>query len=76
MSQNSENISGSWDLYMIGVYRSVLEEILGVHHHLPNQILYMQPHGPRPIRQLRDDPPTTRRPANYRQTHQNVDISG
>ena len=62
MSQNSENMSGSWDLYMNGVYRSVLEELLGVHRHLPNQILYMQPHGPRPIRQLRDDPPTIDKP--------------
>ena len=47
---------------MNGVYRSVLEEILGVHYHLPDQILYMQPHGPRPIRQLRDDPPTIDKP--------------
>ena len=47
---------------MNGVYRSVLEELLGVHRHLPNQILYMQPHGPRPIRQLRDDPPTIDKP--------------
>ncbi len=62
MSQNSENMSGSWDLYMNGVYRSVLEEILGVHRHLPNQILYMQPHGRSSISRLRDDPPTIDKP--------------
>ncbi len=51
-----------WDLYMNGVYGSVMEEILGVQKHLPNQIFYMQPHGPRQITKLRDDPPTIDKP--------------
>ena len=51
-----------WDLYMNGVYRSVLEEILAVHKHLPDQILYMQPHGSGQITKLRDDPPTIDKP--------------
>lgn len=51
-----------WDLYMNGVYRSVMEEILGVQKHLPNQIFYMQPHGPGQITRLRDDPPTIDKP--------------
>ena len=51
-----------WDLYMNGVYRSVMEEILGVQKHLPNQIFYMQPHGPGQITKLRDDPPTVDKP--------------
>ena len=51
-----------WDLYMNGVYRSVLEEILAVHKHLPDQILYMQPHGSGQITKLRDDPPTIVKP--------------
>ncbi len=51
-----------WDLYMNGVYRSVLEEILAVHRHLPDQILYMQPHGSGRITKLRDDPPTIDNP--------------
>ena len=54
--------SDRWDLYMNGVYRSVLEEILDVHRHLPDQILYMQPHGPGQITRLRDDPPTIDNP--------------
>ena len=51
-----------WDLYMNGVYRSVMEEILGVQKHLPHQIFYMQPHGRNPIAKLRDDPPTIDKP--------------
>ena len=51
-----------WDLYMNGVYRSVLEEILAVHKHLPDQILYMQPHSSGQITKLRDDPPTIDKP--------------
>ena len=51
-----------WDLYMNGVYRSVMDEILSVQKHLPNQIFYMQPHGPGQIARLRDDPPTIDKP--------------
>ncbi len=51
-----------WDLYMNGVYRSVLEEILAVQRHLPDQILYMQPHGSGQITKLRDNPPTIGKP--------------
>ncbi len=51
-----------WDLYMNGVYRSVMDEILGVQKHLPNQIFYMQPHGPGQITRLRDNPPTIDKP--------------
>ena len=57
MPKSDENDAERWDLYMNGVYRSVLEEILGVHKHLPDQILYMQPHGSGQITRLRDDPP-------------------
>ena len=55
-----------WDLYMNGVYRSVLEEIHAVHRHLPDQILYMQPQGPGQITKLRDDPPTIDKPTKMR----------
>ena len=51
-----------WDLYMNGVYRSVMEEIIDVQKHLPYQIFYMQPHGPGQITRLRDDPPTINKP--------------
>ena len=60
MTRNGENNAERWDLYMNGVFRSVLEEIRGVHRHLPDQILYMQPHGSGQITRLRDDRPTSR----------------
>lgn len=47
---------------MNGVFRSVMEEIERVQRVLPDQILYMQPHGSNPVRKLRDDPPTVERP--------------
>ena len=62
MPKSDENDAERCDLYMNGVYRSVLEEILGVHKHLPDQILYMQPHGSGQITRLRDDPPPIDKP--------------
>ena len=55
-------VNDRWDLYMNGVFRSVLDEILKVHRQLPDQILYMQPHGPGQISKLRDDTPTIDKP--------------
>ena len=62
MAYGKESNAEYWDLYMNGVYRSVLGEILNVHKAQPDQILYMQPHGPGRIARLRDDPPTEEDP--------------
>jgi hypothetical protein len=45
-------------LFINGVYKSVFEEILGTQAELPEQILFLQPHGPRPILDLRYSPPS------------------
>jgi len=45
-------------LFKNGVYESVLQEILKIQSVLPEQILFLQPHGPRPILNLQDSPPS------------------
>ena len=52
-----------WDLYMNGVLSvSVWKKSLKSAGTCPDQILYMQPHGPGQITKLRDDPPTIYKP--------------
>ena len=45
-------------LFINGVFASVFEEILRTQHELPDQILFLQPHGPRAIVDLRYSPPS------------------
>ncbi|MFC2023426.1 hypothetical protein ACFLT5_01675 [Chloroflexota bacterium] len=45
-------------LFMNGVFDSVLQEILQVQSHLPEQILFLQPHSSRAMRQLAEVPPS------------------
>ena len=45
-------------LFINGVYEDVLEEILLIQQHLPEQIMFLQPYRPDPITHLRDIPPT------------------
>lgn len=49
-------------LLLRGVYKVVLEEIVSVQEHLPEQVLYLQPYSESPIKQLADDPPTLEAP--------------
>ena len=46
-------------LFLNGIYRTVLEEILKVQSHLPEQILYLQPYKWARIVRLAEKPPTT-----------------
>ncbi len=62
MAHSKESNAEHWDLYMNGVYQSVLGEILNVHKDQPDQLLYMQPHRPGRIAKLRDNPPTEGNP--------------
>ena len=45
-------------LFMNGNYESNLQVIADVHAVLPEQILFIQPHGPGRIADLRDNPPS------------------
>ncbi len=45
-------------LFMNGNYESNLQGIADVHAVLPEQILFIQPHGPGRITDLRDNPPS------------------
>lgn len=45
-------------LFMNGNYESNLQGIANVHAVLPEQILFIQPHGPGRIADLRDNPPS------------------
>jgi 5-methylcytosine-specific restriction protein A len=49
-------------LFINGVFDSVLQEILQTQSELPEQILFLQPYSSRPMRKLRDRPPTTESP--------------
>lgn len=49
-------------LYIIGIFRSVLEEALSVQKELPEQILYLQPHKSHRIKKLAEKPPTPETP--------------
>lgn len=49
-------------LFINGVYRSVLEEILQVQGELPDHIMYLQPYSGGAITHLRDDPPSPEDP--------------
>jgi hypothetical protein len=45
-------------IFLNGVYRLVLEEILLTQQELPEQILFLQPYAAQPIRHLQDNPPS------------------
>jgi hypothetical protein len=45
-------------IFLNGVYRAVLEDILKVQEHLPEHIMYLQPYSEAAIVRLRDNPPT------------------
>lgn len=45
-------------LFINGVYESVFEEILATQGELPEQILFLQPFGSRPIVDLQQSPPS------------------
>ena len=49
-------------LFIRGIYRSVLDEILCTHRTQPDFTLYLQPFDGDPIRMLKDAPPTTKNP--------------
>ena len=49
-------------LFINGVFDSVLQEILKIQSELPEQILFLQPYSSRPMRELRDRPPTAESP--------------
>lgn len=49
-------------LFIRGIYRSVLKEILRTHRTKPDFTLFLQPYDGDPIRMLKDAPPTTRSP--------------
>jgi hypothetical protein len=44
-------------VFINGIYRGVLDEILVVQEHLPDQILFLQPHKSQPIKHLMVSPP-------------------
>ena len=45
-------------LFLNGVYKDVLRDILAVQAHLPEQIMYLQPHSGQRIVHLAENPPT------------------
>jgi hypothetical protein len=49
-------------LFLNGVYDNVLQDILGIQAHLPEQILYLQPYSGGRIKDLADDPPSIEDP--------------
>lgn len=49
-------------LFINGVYREVLEEILKVQSELPEHIMYLQPYSGGAITHLRDAPPSVEEP--------------
>lgn len=49
-------------LFMNGVYRGTLEEILEIQAELPEHIMYLQPYSGSAIAHLRDDPPSIEEP--------------
>jgi hypothetical protein len=48
--------------FLNGVYEGVLEEIIRLQEHLPEQILFLQPYSKEAIRLLKLDPPSTDEP--------------
>jgi hypothetical protein len=49
-------------LFLNGVYENVLADILEIQAHLPEQILYLQPHSGERIARLAEDPPSVEDP--------------
>ena len=49
-------------LFINGVYRSVLDEILKIQAELPEHIMYLQPYSSTAIVHLRGDPPSIEQP--------------
>ncbi len=52
-------------LFINGVFKGVLEEILIIQEALPEQILFLQPYTSSAITHLRDDPPTVDDPMHF-----------
>ena len=49
-------------LFLNGVFETVLQEILEIQSHLPEQILYLQPYSSNRIVELAEHPPSTEEP--------------
>ena len=49
-------------IFLNGVYRAVLEDILKVQEHLPDQVMFLQPYAKDAIVRLRDNPPAAEDP--------------
>ena len=47
-----------WALFINGIYRSVLDEILSTQSHDPEITLFLQPYGGKAIARLRDNVPS------------------
>ncbi len=60
--QRKERCMRPQALFINGIYRSVLEEILSTHSTNPDRTLYLQPYDGRPIVLLRDCRPTVKDP--------------
>ena len=45
-------------LFINGVYESALREVVAIQQVLPEQIMFLQPHGSRYMKELRADPPS------------------
>ena len=52
------------DIYINGIFRSVLEEALAVQRELPEQVVYLQPHKSHRIVELAEEPPTPSNPTS------------
>ena len=50
------------NLFINGIYRNVLEEILKTQSGTPDQTLFLQPYSPSSIKMLMNDPPTIDKP--------------
>ena len=60
-------------LFLNGVYKSMLKEILLVQEEMPEQIMFLQPYKSSSIVHLRDDPPTLDEPMQlYISTRENL----
>ena len=49
-------------LFLNGVYKDTLKEILQIQKELPEHIMYLQPYSSEAIAHLRDDPPSSEEP--------------
>ena len=52
-------------LFLNGVYRDVLEDIVKVQRWLPELVLYLQPYKKEPIKRFQANPPTVQNPTKF-----------